>query len=29
MAAMVFPDDPMIVQKQREWTFQWQEIMPA
>ena len=27
MAAMVFPDDGLIAQKQREWTLQWQEIM--
>jgi len=27
MASMVFPDDPLIAQKQREWTLQWQEIM--
>lgn len=27
MAAMVFPDDQYISQKQREWTLQWQEIM--
>jgi putative spermidine/putrescine transport system substrate-binding protein len=29
MASMVFPDDQMIAQKQREWTLQWQEIMSA
>jgi putative spermidine/putrescine transport system substrate-binding protein len=27
MATMVFPDDALIAQKQREWTLQWQEIM--
>jgi putative spermidine/putrescine transport system substrate-binding protein len=29
MATMVFPDDQMIAQKQREWTLRWQEIMSA
>jgi len=29
MATMVFPDDALIAQKQREWTLQWQEIMSS
>ncbi len=29
MASMVFPDDSLIAQKQREWTLRWQEIMSA
>lgn len=29
MASMVFPDDNLIAQKQRDWTLQWQEIMSA
>jgi putative spermidine/putrescine transport system substrate-binding protein len=29
MASMVFPDDGLIAQKQREWTLKWQEIMSA
>jgi putative spermidine/putrescine transport system substrate-binding protein len=29
MATMVFPDDNLIAQKQREWTLQWQEIMAS
>jgi putative spermidine/putrescine transport system substrate-binding protein len=29
MASMVFPDDGLIAQKQREWTLQWQEIMAS
>ena len=27
MAGMVFPDDGLIAQKQREWTLRWNEIM--
>jgi putative spermidine/putrescine transport system substrate-binding protein len=27
MASMVFPDDGLIAQKQREWTLRWNEIM--
>ena len=27
MATMVFPDDALIAQKQRDWTLQWQDIM--
>jgi putative spermidine/putrescine transport system substrate-binding protein len=29
MAKMVFPDDGLIAQKQREWTLKWQEIMSS
>lgn len=29
MASMVFPDDQLIAQKQREWTLKWQEIMSS
>jgi hypothetical protein len=29
MESLVFPDDALIAQKQREWTLEWQEIMSA